>query len=482
MSETVLPPHTTAEAARHPETRGIDLISPSERRGGPRDLLAVWAAPNISVLSLTVGTSLVLVLGLEIWQAILLIAVSSVLWAFPGILATSGPAVGTSGSVITRAIYGINGNRVIVALLGWLISGVFLALNWVASTFMGGELVTRLGIGAGGFYTAAGVAIVIAAITVLVAVYGHALILRAYTFVTITLLVVFTVAIAFLSPYMDLSFAQPEPLHGLELWSSLSIGFAILASTPLSYNNSADLARYLPRSASPTHIALATALGGAVTGFLATAAGTLLATAVGAQALEFGIEYALLDLLPGWFGPVFVGAIILNTIALNGMTTYTASMALQAVGVPIRRIPSAVLIGALGTAFTIYLAASTSLIDAVNLMLQFLLIVSVPSITIYAVDVLLRRNQYDAFDLFDESRTSRYWYRAGFSVAGLASFAFGAVATALFLSTDVWTGPLAVALGHIDLSVPVGVTVSALVYALLARPGRFTWPLTNQDS
>ena len=471
MSNLTSPPPTAAEAAAHPETRGIDLISPGERRGRPRDLIAVWAAPNVSVLSLTVGASLVLVLGLEIWQAVALIAVSNLLWVFPGVLATSGPAVGTSGSVITRAVYGIRGNRAIVALLGWLISGVFLALNWVASTFMGSELLTRFGVGDGGFWTAAGVSIVIAAITVLVAVYGHGLILRAYTFVTITLLAVFTIAVAFLAPHMDLSFVQPEPLHGLELWSSLSIGFAILASGPMSYNNSADLARYLPRSASPVHVALATAVGGAVPGFIFTAVGALLATAVGVSALEFGIEYALLDLMPGWFGPVFVFAIILNTIALNGMTTYTASMALQAVGVPIRRIPSAVVIGVLGTAFTIYLAASTSLIDAVNLMLQFLLIVSVPSITIYAVDVLLRRNRYEALELFDESRTSRYWYRGGFNPAGIVAFTVGAIATALFLSTDVWTGPLAIALGYIDLAAPVGIVVSALVYALLARPG-----------
>lgn len=471
MAEVKAQRAAAADSAGHPETRGIDLVSDSERRGKPRDLFAVWAAPSVSVLNFTIGATLVLILGLEIWQAVLLIAVSCLLWVFPGILATSGPAAGTSGTVITRAIYGIHGNRAIVALLGWVISGVFLALNWVASTFMGAEMLGRAGVGSGGLGTAVVVAIVVATITVLVAVYGHALILRAYTYVAVALVIVFVLAVVFMMPHIDFAYTQPEPLSGLQLASSLSIGFAILASSPMSYNNSADLARYLPRDSSPKRIALATSFGGAIPSFIFTSFGALLATAVGASALENGIEYALLDLLPGWFGPIFVLAIVLNTIALNGMTTYTASLALQAIGVPIKRIPSAVVIGVLGTAFTIYLAASSSLIDAVNLLLQFLLIVSVPSITVYAVDILMRRNRYEALDLFDETRTSSYWYKAGFGRAGITAFVVGAIATALCLSTDVWTGPVAEALGYIDLSVFAGIIVTAVVYYFTARKG-----------
>ena len=125
------------ESATHPETRGIELIQPSERHGRARDLFAVWAAPNVSVLAFTMGATLTLVLGLEIWQAILVILASSLLWVLPGIVAISGPAAGTSGSVITRAIYGVRGNKFIIAFYGWFISGVFLALNWVASAFRG---------------------------------------------------------------------------------------------------------------------------------------------------------------------------------------------------------------------------------------------------------------------------------------------------------------------------------------------------------
>lgn len=467
-NDPTVAPHEFVDVATHPETRGIELVAPSERHGRARDLFAVWAAPNVSVLNFTMGATLTLVLGLEIWQAIIVIVASALLWVLPGIVAISGPAAGTSGSVITRAIYGVIGNKFVIAFYGWFISGVFLALNWVASTFMGAELLRRMGM-ENETLNIVLVSLVVSAVTVLVAVYGHALILRAYTAITAVLLVIFVVVVGYILPHVDWAFTQPEPLEGIGLWSAMAIGFAILASTPLSYSNSADLARYLPRETKPSHIIAATALGGALPCIVFTSFGALLGGAVSPEDLAFGIEYPLLDMVPAWFGPIFVLGVIANTIALNGMTTYTSSMVFQSIGIPIKRIPSAVLVGVLGTIFTVVLALSTSLIDAVNLMLQFLLIISAPTMTAYVTDIIMRRNRYSGFDLFDETRTGAFWYSGGFSIGGLVSVVAGGAATALFLSTDIWTGPLAEAIGYIDLSVPAGMIVTAVLYMVLNR-------------
>ncbi|MBL3686513.1 nitrate reductase [Leucobacter zeae] len=455
------------DAASQPETRGIEIVGDDERHGRPRDLFPVWAATMVSVLNFTIGASFTAVLGLELWQAALVILASSLLWVFPGIIATSGPSAGTSGSVIQRAIYGFRGNKIVIAVYGWFISGVFLALNWVASSFMGAELLTRMG-AENKTVGLVVVTIVVSIVTVLVAVYGHALILKAYTALTAVLLLIFLVVTGFILPTVDWNFTQPEPLHGAALWSSLSIAFAILASSPLSFSNSADMARYLPRDTKASRIAAATGLGGLIPCVFFTFVGALLGSVVSPDALALGIEYALLDMLPVWLGPIFVIGVIVNTVALNGMTTYTASMAFQSIGVPIRRIPSAILIGVLGTAFTLYLVMSTSLIDAINLMLQFLLVISVPTMAVYVTDILLRRNRYDGLELFDERPGARFWYHGGFSIAGIGSVVLGGIATALFLSTDVWTGPLAVAIGYIDLSAPIGIIVSVAAYILLA--------------
>ncbi|MFF2274613.1 purine-cytosine permease family protein [Agromyces sp. NPDC058126] len=468
-SQTPAASQDFVDAPTQPETRGIEYVSASERHGRARDLFGVWAAPNVSVLNFTIGATMIL-LGLEIWQAVAVIVAANLLWVFPGLIAIAGPAAGTSGSVISRAIYGVIGNKVIIAFTGWFISAVFLALNWLASSFMGADLLAQWGFDDPVLGPVI-VTLVVSAITVLVAVYGHALIIRSYTAISAGLLVIFLAVTVFALPTVDWSYQAPVPLTGVPLWSAVTIGFTILASTPLSYINSPDIARYLPRETKPSHIIAATALGGALPGIFFTVVGALIATGLSAAAIDAGIESAILGLLPSWLGPLLVLGVVVNTIALNGMTTYTSSMALQSVGVPIRRIPSAIVVGVIGTALTLYLVMSTSLLDAVNLMLQFLVIVSGPAMAIFATDIILRRNGYDAIDLFDERRGGKYWYAGGWSIPGMTAVVTGGIATALCLSTDVWTGPIAELLGWVDLSVPVGMTVSALVYLGLSKAG-----------
>ncbi|WP_309132082.1 cytosine permease [Brevibacterium sp.] len=466
---------TTSEHPIHvdspttPEVRGIEIVTEAERHGRARDLFAVWAAPNISVLNFTVGASLTL-MGLEVWQSVLTTIAAGLLWILPGIVSISGPAAGTSGSVVQRAIYGIRGNKVVIAFYGWFISGVFLALNWVASSFMGAELLSRWGWMSKPAALVL-VTIVVAGITILVAIYGHGLILRAYGYLTVGLLIAFLLVSSFIVERIDWGFSQPEPLHGIALWSAVSIAFAIQASSPLSFSNSADMARYLPKDTKPWAIVTATALGGALPGTVFSVVGIYLATVVPPESLDVGVEYAMLDLLPMWVAPVFVLGVILTTISLNGMTTYTASMAFQSIGIPIRRIPSAVVIGVLGAAFTLYLVNATSLLSAVNLMLQFLILISAPTMAVYVTDIVLRRNRYDGPGLFVENPSGPFWFHGGWSLAGMGAAIAGAVLGSLFITTEVFTGPIAAALGFIDLSVPVALLVSVGLYAACAGRG-----------
>lgn len=472
MSEATTGPETTTgtafvDASTQPETRGIEVIGDAERHGRARDLFFVWAAPGVSILNFTIGATLIL-LGLDIWQAFAVIVAAALLWVFPGVIAASGPAAGTSGSVVTRAMYGIIGNKLFVAFVGWFIGAVFLSLTWLASSFMGADLLRRVGL-SDPVWVPIGVTIVVSAVTILVAIFGHGLILRIYPIMAIALFVIFVAVSVFILPTVDWGYRPAEPLTGVGLWSAVSVGFTILASTPLSFINSPDIARYLPRSTRPSHIAAATALGGAVPFIVFTGVGVLLATGLKASAFDAGIDVALFDLLPGWLAPVLVIGVVLNTIALNAMTTYTSSMALQAIGFRLRRIPAAIIVGVVGTALTIYLVLSSSLLEAANLMLQFLVIVSGPAMAIYVVDVIRRRYVYDSVDLFDTGRDGRYWFTGGWSLPGVIALLAGGLVTALCLSTDVWTGPLAQVLGHIDLSVPLGMAVAAVLYALLGR-------------
>jgi purine-cytosine permease-like protein len=283
------------------------------------------------------------------------------------------------------------------------------------------------------------------------------------------LFVIFLAVTAFILPTVDWQYSAPEQLSGVALWSSMTIGFTILASSPLSFINSPDIARYLPRSTKPAHIAVATALGGAVPFIVFTTVGALLATGLSPAAFEAGLDSALLDLLPVWAGPLLVIGVVINTIALNAMTAYTSSMALQSIGFRISRIVATIVVGVVGTALTIYLVLSSNLLEAANLMLQFLVIVSGPAMAIFVVDVLLRRNRYDGLELFDVRPGGRYWYTGGWSIPGIAALLLGGLVTALSLATSVWAGPIARATGYIDFSVPIGMLVAGTLYAVLQR-------------
>lgn len=454
------------DVVAHPETRGIEQISAAERHGKPRALFWVWAAPNASFLTFTMGAVMIAVLGLTLAQAFVVILAAGVSWVFPGIIAASGPSAGTSGSVISRAMYGVLGNRIVVGLYGWLLAAVYLSLTWSAASINGLGLLGRLGLAE---TTALGVAVVIvvAALTVTVAVYGHGLIVKFYPYISNFLVIVFVVTTLFMIPSFDLSYAPAEPLSGLPLATAMTIGFTMLVSTPLSFINSPDMARYLPRETAGWRPAGATALGGALPGILFTFIGALIATGAGFDMVADPMG-AFSAGLPTWFFPIFTLAVVMAAIALNGMTTYSASLALQALGIPVRRIPSAIIIALIGTALTIVSVAIYDFTTSVSVLLQLVVVAAGPLMAVFAADVLMRRNTYQGSELLNGSPSSRFWYWHGWNWAGLLSLLVGGVASALCISTDVYVGPVAAVTG-LDLSIPAGMIVAASLYLVLSR-------------
>ncbi|PYC88238.1 hypothetical protein C7C46_00890 [Streptomyces tateyamensis] len=174
-------------------------------------------------------------------------------------------------------------------------------------------------------------------------------------------------------------------------------------------------------------------------------------------------------ILPGWFQPLFLLAVVLGAIANNAMTAYSSGLALLAVGLRVRRSRSVALDGALGVALTLYALLVSNFLDTVNNMLELTVALLGPSMTIYAVDILWRRNRYDGVRLTDQHPGGPYWYRGGVNWAGAAALVAATAAAVLCLHTTLYTGPVAHALDGVDLSLPVGVLVAAGLYLALTR-------------
>ncbi|MEV8593423.1 cytosine permease [Streptomyces sp. NPDC052012] len=457
-------PRPPSEGAGRVEAHGIDHITDAERHGHPRQLFAVWAACGVNYLSLVVGGALVL-MGLALWQALAVIVIGNLFWLLTGLLSVSGPAAGAPSEVITRAMYGVRGNRVNNAVVGWLISVCYFALNLAAAAASAFALVEKAGITAG---TAVKVVVVmvIAVLTLAIGVYGHAMIMKLYLPITLTLTAAFAVVAVCVLGHADFAYAPAERLTGLDLWAVLLAGVTLIGSGPLSYTTSADFSRYLPRTTSAKAVIGWTALGGFVPGVLVCSLGALAATAVDMTDPQTGLA----TILPGWFEPLFLLALVLGTIAINALTAYSAGLALQAVGIRIRRSLSVIADGTAAVALTLYGLLVSDFLDTVSNVLQLTVVLLGPAMSIYATDILLRRNRYDGPALMDESPGGPFWYSAGVNPAGALALAGGVTAAALCVNT-LYTGPIAHALAGIDLALPVGLVVAAALYALLTRLG-----------
>ncbi|MFE7184464.1 purine-cytosine permease family protein [Streptomyces erythrochromogenes] len=460
-----VPAPAAAERAGHIEAHGIDHIPDEERHGHPRELFSVWAAANVNYLSLVIGGALVL-MGLSLWQSLAVIVVGNLFWVLPGLLATSGPAAGAPSEVITRAMYGVVGNRVNQAVGGWMVSVCYFALNLAAAGAAAFALAERAGISAG-----IGVKIVlvvlIAALTLAISVYGHAMIVRLYLPITVVLAAAFAVVAFAVVGRTDFSYRPAQPLTGTALWAVLIAGTTMIAAGPLSYTTSADFSRYLPRTTSRRAIAGWTACGAFLPSVVVCSLGAFAATAVDMTDPQTGLE----ALLPGWFYPVFLLALVLGTIAINALTAYSAGLALQAVGIRIRRSVSVLVDGVVSVALTLYGLLASGLLDTVSNALQLTVVLVGPLMAVYAVDIVLRRGRYDGVALSDETPRSPYWYTGGINWSGAVAALTGVAAAALCVDT-LYAGPVAAALGGVDLSLPVGMAVAAVLYAALMRRSR----------
>lgn len=99
-------------------------------------------------------------------------------------------------------------------------------------------------------------------------------------------------------------------------------------------------------------------------------------------------------------------------------------------------------------------------------MMQLVVTVMGPVMAVYVADVLWRRNRYDGPGLSDETRTSPYWFTGGINWAGTIAVFAGIAAAGLCVDAEIYTGVIARAVG-VDLSLPVGLLVSAGLYIAL---------------
>ena len=94
------------------EANGINTIA----EGTPRELFLPWFASNVGVFGISYG-AFCLAYGLSVAQSIIAAAIGLLLsFGAVGIVATAGPRGSVPTMVLSRAAFGVRGNRVPSAL------------------------------------------------------------------------------------------------------------------------------------------------------------------------------------------------------------------------------------------------------------------------------------------------------------------------------------------------------------------------------
>ena len=243
------------------ETNGINVIPDGERKGTPRQLFWPWFGANVSVLGLAYG-SFLFGFGISFWQAVAAGIVGIVAsFLLCGLIAIAGKRGSAPTLVLSRAAFGVNGNRV-PAVLSWILTVGWETVLVSLATLATSTVFTQLG-WSGGTATKVVALLVVAALVVGGGILGFDLIIRMQTVITVVTAVLTVVYIALVAPEIDWS-----AVTSVESGSAaVFIGALIFVMTGYGFgwvNAAADYSRYLPRQASTRGVVGWTTFGGAL--------------------------------------------------------------------------------------------------------------------------------------------------------------------------------------------------------------------------
>ncbi|WP_348788598.1 cytosine permease [Leifsonia sp. NPDC080035] len=404
------------------ELNGLNTIHESERKGRARDLFWPWFGANVSVFGLSYG-SFLLGFGISFWQATI-VGVIGIVASFLlcGVIALAGKRGSAPTMVLSRAVFGVEGNRVPSAL-SWLLTVGWETVLTALAALATATVFTQLG-WEGGVVTKLVALIVVVALVIAGGVIGFHLIMRMQMVITIVTGVLTVVYIALVLGHIDLGAVSALPAGDVP---HVVGGFVfMLTGFGLGWvNAAADYSRYLPRGTRSSGVVGWTTFGSSLApvillifGILLAGSSEKLSTAIAADPIG-----ALASLLPTWFLVPFVIVAVLGLVGGAVLDIYSSGLALLSVGVRVPRFVAAGIDGVIMTAGAVYVVffANGFLVPFQG----FLITLGVPIAAwcgIFVADIALRRRDYAEAELYD--RRGRYgsvrWLPIALIVIGTA--------------------------------------------------------------
>src|SRR5580698_9528488 len=444
------------------ELSTIQPITLDQRHGTARDLFTVWFGSNIMLLTVVTGGLAVTVFALPFTAAVLGLTLGNLVGAvLMALHAAQGPTLGVPQMVQTRGQFGSYGSLLVVGIVIVMYVG-FLASNMV----IGGQALASLTLG---LNETSGI-VLLGVIGVIATIYGYDLIhayTRAMTYVAGLVLLLTFIWIARIHgiPTGSLgrnSFNGPGLLGIISVAALWDISYAPYVS---------DYSRYMPRDSGAKPAFWATYWGCTLGSLLPMILGALVAIAAPTGNLVHGLA-----LLTRGIAPLVLIAFSIGIAASNAMNLYCGSLSTLTFGQtlipswsPGPRALTVITLILFALSISVAVLSKNSFLANYEDFILLLLYVLVPWTAINLVDYyLLRRGEYDVAAFF---RRDGGIY-GPINASAVICYFLGILIQVPFVAAALYTGPIARALGGIDLSWIIGLLVTAPAYYWMAKASR----------
>jgi len=447
------------EQATRLELSTIQPIPLDQRHGTARDLFTVWFGSNLMLLTIVTGGLAVTVFALPFVWAVVGLAVGNLVGAvFMALHAAQGPTLGVPQMIQTRGQFGSLGSLLVIGIVIVMYVG-FLSSNLV----LGGQALASL---VPGMSDAPGIALV-GVLSVIAAIYGYDLIhayTRVMTYVASAVLLLTAVWIVWVhglpADFLTRNgFNLPGLLGIISAAALWQIAYAPYVS---------DYSRYMPRDTGVRPAFWASYWGCTLGSFLPMVLGATVGLAAPKGNLMVGLAF-----LTHGIAPLVLIVFSVGVAAANAMNLYCGSLSTMAFGQtlfprwsPGPRARTVTALVLFGLSLIGALVTKESFLVNYEAFILLLLYVLVPWTAINLVDYyLLRHGQYDVASFFRQD--GGIYGRV--NAAAVTCYAVGILVQLPFIASPLYVGPVARAIGGVDLSWFVGLAVTSPAYYWLAK-------------
>lgn len=448
---------TIPELEKGIETHGIERVSPSTRSHVRIfDNFTMWLSANLVLSTIALGALAIPIFGLGFWDAFAVIIIFNALGVLPvAFFSTLGPKLGLRQMTISRFSFGWVG-AIIMALFN-----VAACIGWSAvNVIIGGQLVAAL---SGGAVPAWGGVLIIAVLTTLVSIYGYRYVHAYERFAWIPMAIIFAFLLFVAAPNFHIVPSSATTALA-ETAAFITFGGTIYGFATGWSSYAADYNVNQPEETPASRVFWLTFLGVFIPCVLLETFGLALTTVPALKGLLGGNLLAGVVKPFGAFGTLILVLLALSVIANNIPNDYSLGLSIQVFGRGFQRVNRAVwtLIGAI-IYVAIALPASSNFGQTLE---SFLLIIAYwlgPwSIVLILEHFVFRHGRYNVNDWNTPSKLPMGW-------AAIVSLGIGLVGVYLGASQTLFTGPVAKALGGMDIGFELGIVLAGITYLILRR-------------